>query len=209
MRQTDTTFIDMLREVRYGSISPVTHQRFLACDRPIQVRNGILPTVLYSRNINVDEKNNGALMRLPGKEYGFKAVDTGDKQLVQMIDKNCSAPSLLRLKVGAQVVLLRNLSNELVNGSRGVVVDFVNTSDRDSLILVGGEKVLPRVRFDNGQEKTIASVDWKVWNGGKTAFRQQLPLKLAWALTVHRAQGMTLDKVECSLSDAFDYGQVS
>mmetsp|Transcript_93703 Transcript_93703/g.136845 ORF Transcript_93703/g.136845 Transcript_93703/m.136845 type:complete len:116 (+) Transcript_93703:74-421(+) len=67
---------------------------------------------------------------------------------------------------------------------------------------------LPIIRFDNGQVKEIEPHTWSRVKDGKKGSRQQIPLKLAWALTVHRAQGMTLDKVECMLGDAFAEGQV-
>ena len=64
------------------------------------------------------------LTNLIGKEYIFKATDSGAKELVESLKKNCSAPTTLNLKIGAQVVLLRNQGSQLVNGSRGVVVEF-------------------------------------------------------------------------------------
>ena len=103
----------------------------------------------------------------------------------------------LRLKIGAQVLLLRNMhSDGLVNGSRGVVESYVG-HDGDTSAAGGRPRVV--VRWDSGAVVEIAPIDHFVGKGSTgTVTRFQLPLRLAWALTVHKAQGMTLSRAQLS-----------
>ena len=103
----------------------------------------------------------------------------------------------------------------LVNGSRGVVIGYQECKSKASKY--GGwhnkNSHIPIVRFANGVETPVPPVEWKIYqpkseNGkNKKTCRHQIPLKLAWALTIHRAQGMTIDRVQCTLNDTFAYGQ--
>lgn len=102
-----------------------------------------------------------------------------------MLQDNCPAPFEIKLKIGAPVVLLRNLSSRkyysdgLVNGSQGIIVAFDETKSS-----------FPIVQFSEGQTKTIEPESWSIRiNGLEVASRKQIPLKLAWALTIHRCQG--------------------
>ena len=100
-------------------------------------------------------------------------------------------------QIGAQVMLMKNLSvpEGLVNGARGVVKKFSPSG-------------LPEVQFANGEYREISPERWAVRGvGGLTFTRRQLPLKLAWAFSIHKSQGMTLDLVEMSLSRVFEAGQ--
>ncbi|KAI2667431.1 ATP-dependent DNA helicase PIF1 [Labeo rohita] len=128
----------------------------------------------------------------------FEAVDS-DPMLFQTIDAQSPVSRLLQLKVGAQVMLTKNLDVQrgLVNGARGVVVDFQP-----------GNQGLPRVRFLCGAVEVMKRERWMFKaSGGLYLSRQQLPLKLAWAISIHKSQGMTLDCVEISLARVFESGQ--
>jgi ATP-dependent DNA helicase PIF1 len=119
--------------------------------------------------------------------------------LCVQLDREAAYEPELTLAVGLQVMLVTNLDMDsgLVNGSRGVVVKFV------------GPEVSPYpvVRFLNGREQTIMEAGWEV-DGFKGIKRTQVPLRLAYAVTIHKAQGATLD---CALIDigmrTFEYGQ--
>lgn len=138
------------------------------------------------------------------------------KQLLQRSPfwKECPAPETLILRTGAQVMLIRNLDTEsqdaLVNGSRGVVLGFVSSRDKTQTLIDHGpgSYVIPMVRFANGREELIDPVDFTqdVPSAGQ-CIRIQIPLKLAWALTIHKCQGLSLDKCTISLQGAFDCGQ--
>lgn len=115
---------------------------------------------------------------------------------MKQLDSQLQATSQLYLKINAQVMLLKNIniSAGLVNGARGVVVRL--------------EKGVPVVRFKNNREYVCNHEKWiiKTASGG-TITRRQVPLKLAWAFSIHKSQGLTLDCVEMSLSKVFEAGQ--
>mmetsp|Transcript_1684 Transcript_1684/g.2330 ORF Transcript_1684/g.2330 Transcript_1684/m.2330 type:complete len:259 (-) Transcript_1684:114-890(-) len=221
--------MNLLNEVRVGICSPQTTAVLAACHKSLKrvPNDGILPTKLYCTNANVDEENLMQLAALPGQQQDFSGIDMWQsepsdadqrKQVLSMMEKKC--PAVLPLKVGAQVMLSRNMSEfGLVNGSRGVVVSFVEEKV-DSVAVLDSTKTLtlpidrtyifPVVQFDN--DRTMKMKHQAVWASGQgrngSLIRIQFPLKLAWALTVHKSQGMTLSRVEVQLGNAFDFGQV-
>ena len=190
-------------------------------------REAVQPTRLYSHNADVDQENDQQLRLLPGERIKYKARDTGTKAAQQIL-QHCQAPSELLLKLNAQVILLKNLDMYagLANGTRGVVVGFrpnpaaaVQESKPASKGKGGGKMnapappaSLPVVRFAlaNGtfREKCVGQEEWKIEEGQKTvATRRQLPLKLAWALSIHKSQGMTIGLLEADVGKCFDAGQ--
>ena len=128
-------------------------------------------------------------------------------------------PDRLPLRVGAQVMLLKNQpALRLWNGSRGVVIGFIDPvteADRFSLIetLPKGVKrpdLLPLVRFSTGQEVTVSIETYEMEGLGKhrvRARRAQIPLRLSWAITIHKSQGMSLDFLKVDASKSFEAGQ--
>ena len=219
----DQTFINLLNQIRIGQCPNSITNALEAChvSRKSLPSDGIVPTKLYCTNKNVDEENNRKLAQLPTKEVVFRATDeykgnynqSQQNSLSQTMDKK--TPSEIRLKVGAQVILTRNMpSNNLVNGSRGVVKGFSDgdedevTSNYGKKKSSGSSKAFPVVHFSNGVRMVVT--EESVFQGGATGAmtRSQLPLKLAWSLTVHKSQGMTIERAELQLDDAFDFGQV-
>ena len=227
LRQKDPRLVEALREVRSGDVQVGGRASclFRSLQRPLPPNaEGVLPTRLHSVNANVDAENRDELARLPGDAVAFEARDAGDDAAVlDVLRKNCQAPQTLTLKLGAQVVLIKNVDDALVNGSRGVVKGFVTRSDTEYARrksnfrihprrVADAERAFPRwplVAFDNGRVLAVGPGEFSA-SAGKKAYadRLQVPLKLAWALTVHKSQGMTLSRVEVNLRDAFDYGQV-
>ena len=208
----DYKFINLLNRVRVGlcpkDISDVLDECHVS-RKALPMEDGILPTKLYCTNRNVDVENDSKLRELPGVTTSFTSYDDykgnyGNdvkKQISLMMDKKC--PSVIHLKVGAQVILTRNMPDfNLVNGSRGIVVSF----DEDTII--DNSNPYPIVHFTNGVQMKVR--EETVFQGGASGAmtRRQLPLKLAWSLTVHKSQGMTIERAELQLDDAFDYGQV-
>ncbi|XP_029808437.1 ATP-dependent DNA helicase PIF1 isoform X5 [Suricata suricatta] len=167
-------------------------------------RDGIVATRLCTHQDDVALTNERRLQELPGEVHSFKAMDS-DPEQARTLDAQCPVSQILQLKLGAQVMLVKNLavSRGLVNGARGVVVGF-ETEGRG----------LPQVRFLCGVTEVIRADRWTVQaTGGQLLSRQQLPLQLAWAISIHKSQpssfpqGMTLDCVEISLGRVFASGQ--
>ncbi|KAM4829769.1 ATP-dependent DNA helicase PIF1 [Thomomys bottae] len=197
-RQADQTFVSLLQAVRLGRCSDEVTRQLRATAAHKVGRDGIVATRLCTHQDDVALTNKRRLQELPGEVHSFEAVDS-DPELAHILDAQCPVSRLLQLKQGAQVMLVKNLavSRGLVNGARGVVVEF-ETEGRG----------LPRVRFLCGVTEVIHAERWTVQTtGGHFLSRQQLPLQLAWAISIHKSQGMTLDCVEISLGRVFASGQ--
>ncbi|XP_048803177.1 ATP-dependent DNA helicase PIF1 [Lagopus muta] len=197
-RQTDKTFISLLSAVRLGRCTEEVISLLTQTATNRSERDGILATRLCTHNDDVELTNERRLRQLSGDLHAFEALDS-DPMLVKLIDTQCPVGGRVELKVGAQVMLAKNLdvSQGLVNGARGVVVGFETE-----------QKGLPKVRFLCGVTRVIKLERW-LFKGpsGIHLSRQQLPLKLAWAISIHKSQGMSLDSVEISLSRVFESGQ--
>ncbi|KAM6202203.1 ATP-dependent DNA helicase PIF1 [Rhynchocyon petersi] len=197
-RQSDKTFISLLQAVRLGRCSDEITRQLRATAAHKVGRDGIMATRLCTHQDDVALTNERRLQELPGEVHSFKAMDS-DPEQARILDAQCPVSRLLQLKLGAQVMLVKNLavSRGLVNGARGVVVGF-ETEGRG----------LPQVRFLCGVTEVIRADRWTVQaTGGQLLSRQQLPLQLAWAISIHKSQGMSLDCVEISLARVFASGQ--
>ncbi|XP_034411637.1 ATP-dependent DNA helicase PIF1 [Cyclopterus lumpus] len=197
-RQTDQSFISLLQAVRVGRVTEeITAKLMDSAYHPIE-RDGILATRLCTHKDDVEFTNENKLQQLPGSVRVFEALDS-DPALAKTIDAHSPVSRLIQLKVGAQVMLTKNLdvARGLVNGARGLVVAFEP-----------GKHGLPRVRFLCGATEVLKAERWVFKScSGIHLSRQQLPLKLAWAISIHKSQGMTLDCVEISLARVFESGQ--
>ncbi|RYG50316.1 hypothetical protein EON66_11970, partial [archaeon] len=141
----------------------------------------------------------------------YNALDVGEEPHLSALQKNCPAPAFLELRVNAQVMLLKNLEtgSGLVNGTRGIVTGFVRPSDDDTFSSV------PVVTFERpgGAGGFISNVAvypqaWKTELGTVlAASRTQIPLKLAYAMSIHKSQGMTISLLEVSMARIFEFGQ--
>ncbi|XP_042354055.1 ATP-dependent DNA helicase PIF1 [Plectropomus leopardus] len=197
-RQTDQSFISLLQAVRVGRVTEEVTAKLMESAYHHIERDGILATRLCTHKDDVELTNENKLQQLPGSVRVFEALDS-DPALVKTIDAHSPVSRLIQLKVGAQVMLTKNLdvARGLVNGARGVVVAFES-----------GKHGLPRVRFMCGVTEVLKPERWVFKSGGGIHLsRQQLPLKLAWAISIHKSQGMTLDCVEISLARVFESGQ--
>jgi ATP-dependent DNA helicase PIF1 len=164
-----------------------------------------MPTKLYSTNVDVDRINDIELDKLAEKDLTFyeyemdthiNAKVSNRVGVLEKFKKSCNAPEILQLCVGAQVMLLKNLdlANGLANGSRGIVIGFMQD--------------LPLVKFLNGEERIIDMEIWEVIeNDNPVLSAKQIPLKIAYAISIHKSQGCSLDFAEIDLSNIFEYGQ--
>ncbi|XP_027340903.1 ATP-dependent DNA helicase PIF1-like [Abrus precatorius] len=166
---------------------------------------------LFPLNKDVERVNEERLRSLQKDVVVYRAVDSGKGHWKGQL--SCGiAPYEISLCEGARVMLVKNLDTEngLVNGATGVVVgfswSFVKGEDLDGMC---SDKVLPVVKFDAGQFMTIKPATWDVMDGLQVvACRKQIPLILAWAMSIHKCQGMTLDRIHTDLSRAFGCGMV-
>ncbi len=155
----------------------------------------IIPTKLFTHNSNVDEYNLVRLELIPEEEITFKMKAGGEKFFVTQMKKGCMAPEKLLLKVGAVVMFVsNNFPKGYVNGTTGEIIGF------------DPEKGYPIVRTFKGKEIIAAPIKWGADDPNSNAWIEQVPLRLAWAITIHKSQGMTLDYAEIDLSRAFTYG---
>ena len=153
---------------------------------------------LFTHNIDVDTINQQELAKLDAREAKYLMQGTGDKKILEALKKNCLAPEELVLKVGAQVMFVKNKFSKdktvYVNGTQGVVTAFA-------------EQNYPVVKLNSGEEILVSPDSWTVDDELKILAKiTQLPLRLAWAITVHKSQGMTLERAEMDLSHCFSYG---
>lgn len=197
VRQRDAVFVEVLSRVRLGIVDALVRQVLSGRIGASDPNPKIEPVVLECRNVDVDAFNRQRLSALPGDEISISAVDSGEAKFVSTLDRSCLAPSDLRLKIGAQVMLLKNLDVEggLVNGSVGIVKS------------IGESSVC--VDFGDAGTCEVQGARWSLCDGDGNvlATRDQVPLRLAYAITIHKSQGCTLTKAKVNLRSAFAYGQ--
>ncbi len=161
----------------------------------------IEPTRLFTHNVDVDSVNETALSKVDEAEFTFEMNSKGKKPLVEALKKSCLAPEILRLRKGARVMCVKNnFEQGYVNGTLGVVVSC--GYGIDPVI-----HTAPTPDFPDGRRVTIEPASWTIEDDGKVlAEISQYPLRLAWAITVHKSQGMSLDAIEVDLSKSFEPG---
>jgi ATP-dependent DNA helicase PIF1 len=195
-RQNDAEFSSLLAAVRGNRFGP--EHRDVLMSRKLKVDS--LPrsvTRLFTHNIDVDRINQAELVKLPGESRSFLMSSTGDKLLTDGLKRGCLSPERLDLKIGAIVMFTKNdPEGRYVNGTLGVVTDFDSEEGNPVVLTKGGSTVSAR------------RAEWKVAEDEHfKAGIEQVPLRLAWAITVHKSQGMSLDAAVMDLSNAFEYGQ--
>lgn len=194
-RHDDELLSGLLRSIRSNQVEE-SHYTLLEEQQEIGYTD-IEPTRLFTHNAAVDELNTAQLAKLPGKKKGYRMKTKGNRMVTDSLVRTCLSPAHLTLCEDAMVMCTKNnFEAGYVNGTLGRIVGFdVKTS-------------MPRIRTTNDREITIQPATWSIMDHGKPiAEIEQLPLRLAWAITVHKSQGMSLDAVEMDLSRAFVYGQ--
>lgn len=191
----DDALLDILREMRNGGISPANTEA-------LNARIGMMPddedgiTRLFTHNVDVDALNRGMLAKIDLPVKKFYMHSTGDAYRVAAMKRNLLCPETLELKVGAEVMFCANDFEEgFVNGTRGKVLRFSNNGN-------------PIVLTTDGAEIAVLEHTWRQFNdhGHEVASLTQYPLRLAWAVTVHKSQGLSLDAALIDLSQAFTPG---
>jgi ATP-dependent DNA helicase PIF1 len=192
-RHNDQDFISVLNAIRQSTLSPeiISHLTKRFNKEPVY---SVKPTKLYTHNVDVDSINNQELAAMPGTEFIYRMTDEGREPLTSLLKSSALAPEILKLKRGAQVMFVKNnLEAGYVNGTLGIVTEC----NRDC----------PVVRTVQGKSIKAEPVEWRIEDDGKVKAKiKQVPLRLAWAITVHKSQGMTLDAAEIDLSKSFEKG---
>ncbi len=152
-------------------------------------------TKLFTHNEDVDRINNAEYKNISDEEKTFEMTTKGKANLVDSLIQSCLAPEILKLKVGTRVMFVKNDPGKSYNnGTLGVIVKFTNLG-------------FPVVKTISGKEITATEDAWRIEEDGKIkAEIKQIPLRYAWAITVHKSQGMTLDAAQIDLSKTFTFG---
>lgn len=242
----------MLNEMREGKLSQQSIAKFRTLNRELNFEDMLTATELFPTRAEVDNANNLRMRQLQGEVKTFEAKDTGtvtEKQYRDKLLSNCMAVECLTLKKGAQVMLIKNIDETLVNGSLGKIIGFMSEQMFDNYqeheeeyyaaqneggireenedevpglkerrqkmkdLMASTTQHFPVVRFtiaDGSTRDLLCQREaWKVElpNGEVQAQRAQIPLILAWALSIHKAQGQTLERVKVDLGRVFEKGQ--
>ncbi|KAF5020384.1 hypothetical protein F66182_7592 [Fusarium sp. NRRL 66182] len=242
-RQRDAEFTAILNQIREGCLSPISVGRLRKLHRPL-ADNGAEATELFPLRREADWANSRRLRNINAPAYSYTAKDGGiitNPHVRKMLLSDCIAPESLTLKIGAQVMCIKNVDETLVNGSQGRIVGFANTESfwhhgwedddahHDTVLprklddmIQEGLPLYPVVRFVTPDGSTrihfCEPEEWAVerwvpdpweedgWRVEKLATRTQVPLLLAWALSIHKAQGQTLHRVKVDLNRVFETG---
>lgn len=195
-RQDDSTFLSILSAIRRNEFGEDHMEHIEKRKFSKEETNTHFPK-LFSRNVNVDTVNAEKLKGIKQTEQTYTMSSTGNSNLVAVLVKGCLSPETLNLKIGAEVMFTKNNPKEgYVNGTLGVVIGFSK------------EGKYPIVQTKKRSSLIVEPMEWMVEENGKVkASISQVPLRLAWAITVHKSQGMSMDKAVMDLSDVFEYGQ--
>jgi ATP-dependent exoDNAse (exonuclease V) alpha subunit len=185
--------LDLLGSMRRGDVNEF-HEEALRERLQMMPRASETVTKLYSHNVDVDTINQQHLAALHGDMHRYTATTKGVAAKREQLLKGMLAPEVLELRKGAEIMFVaNNFAKGFVNGSRGTVIGFDDTN--------------PIVVLAEGREITVEPHTWSLEEDGRVvAEAVQYPLRLAWAITIHKSQGMSLDAAEIDLSRSFTPG---
>lgn len=185
--------LTLLEHIRNNRVDEA--KKILFCENYADRSFSIEPAKLYTHNVDVDTINSAELKIINEKEKVYLMNIIGNRHVAEALKRGCLAPERLILKIGAKVMFVKNNFDQgYVNGTLGKVTDFDSEG-------------LPIIKILNGSQVKANLASWKAEEDGviKAEIRQ-IPLRLAWAITVHKSQGMNLDSAEIDLSKSFVEG---
>lgn len=194
-RQIDGELTEILNMIRSNNIEE-KHYELLRSRIGANLKSAVKATRLYTHNINVDDINNIELSQIENEEKISHMTSSGPEHLVEILKKSCLAHQELKLKIGAEIMCIKNNPEAgYVNGSRGKVIGFEKENGN------------PIIELYNGKKISLKPEIWAIEEDGRIkASLSQIPLRLAWAITIHKSQGMSLDNAEIDLTRSFSYG---
>lgn len=217
-RQQDISFVRVLTCIRIGAITKEVTEfmKKLAEEKDFGGESG--PVDLYATRNKTEKHNKLKLNAIDAESKIYRAKDVYPKSTqsnTHLLD-SCQALSTLELKIGAQVMLIKNINKDLVNGTVGIVTNFTSiVQGKESTTNTDfNMEAIPIVRFDLVNGKTFTRpMKRELWesvssSGQLLASRRQIPLILAWAVTIHKSQGQTIQKVRADVSEVFESGQL-
>jgi ATP-dependent DNA helicase PIF1 len=201
-RQKNDTFVNLLNRIRTGDLTNDDITMIRSLERNLDLPKGIQPVNLFTMRTLVDSYNDNKLREISDALHTHNADDFFViNRYRDELNRACTFPDVLKLKKGAQVMLLKNMPMiGLANGDIGIVVDFP--------VSCGG---YPKVRFSKGGEFVISPEIWEIKDkksGAILASRTQIPLVLSWAITIHKIQGATVEFACVDSSGTFEPGQL-
>jgi len=210
IRQDDIRLQTILNNIRIGIINDDVKDLLNSClHKNLDNIDGIEPTLLFSKKNMVVEYNNKELIKLiesGHKNYEYNSryefskniKEESKKFYIDLIDANFQVENNLQFTLHSQVMLIINMPEHgLANGSRGIIIDFTDTIIK-----------FPIVKFLNGIVLEINMHSFILDEGGDIITKKQIPLILSWAITIHKAQGMSLELVKTDIGNTiFEYGQ--
>ena len=193
-RQSGDGLLELLQAMRSGELQEL-HEEIINQRLGKRPESTDIITQLYAHNVDIDAVNQRRLQAINDEAREYTMSSSGAAAKVEQLRRSVLAPEMLELKVGAEVMFVANHPvGRFVNGSRGKVIRF---DDDDQ----------PVVRLRNGKTLTVEQHSWKLEEDGRVrAEVAQLPLRLAWAITIHKSQGMSLDAALVDLSRSFAPG---
>lgn len=193
-RVSDNLFLDVLSDVRHGKVTDRVRE-FL--NEHVQDHDEDDPgTRLFPRKLNAEKFNERKLAEIDETEVVIESIYSGSERHIETLKKASPIAEKLILKIGCQVMFLQNdPQRRWVNGTRGTVADIT----ADSIT----------VRKDRGREVQVSKSSFAIQDaeGNIMAQVEQFPLTLAYATTIHKSQGATLDDLWCDLSQLWEPGQ--
>jgi ATP-dependent exoDNAse (exonuclease V) alpha subunit len=192
-RQGDNKLLKILNAIRQRKVDDEV--KFYLSERHNAVLTNGRITKLYAHNSDVDAENMREMRRLPGEEVNYQMEASGVPAILNSLKSGCLAPEVLTLKKDAKVIFVKNnFERGYVNGTLGTVSDFDKYG-------------YPVVTAFDGHKIIAAPESWSIEENGRILAKiTQIPIRLAWAITIHKSQGMTLDAAEINLIDAFERG---